>query len=195
MQRFITFLTLLSIVYSHFSLAVEGIADITITQTSKEEKNMYCQWFALNAEEAGQFFSKGHIASPDEVHYQYDYLPCYVKGHLRFENKSCEFEIRSGATGHIKCRGEPYIDVVCDKCQDMFDGSGPDDQEYDQKTYHWAIKLKASSKHGKIRLSSLEAGDKGEGSTKLLVGGSVVKEFPTANVDIRVVPLAMSLDL
>lgn len=53
------------------------------------------------------------------VHDHYNHAPCYIEGTLKDGNQVCEWEIRAGATGHIKC-GEAMQYYVCDTCDDLF---------------------------------------------------------------------------
>ncbi|MCF6211235.1 MAG: hypothetical protein L3K24_11355 [Gammaproteobacteria bacterium] len=73
----------------------------------------------LSHSEAREFFLKAREVDYKIVHDYYNYAPCYIEGTLKYKSINCEWEIRAGATGQIKC-GQNTNYFVCDTCEDLF---------------------------------------------------------------------------
>lgn len=73
----------------------------------------------LSHHEAKEFFLRGREVEHSVIHDHYEYAPCYIEGTLKYRKRVCEWEIRAGATGHIKCGDETKY-FVCDTCDDLF---------------------------------------------------------------------------
>lgn len=73
----------------------------------------------LTHHEAKGFFLRARQVAYTVIHDHYGYAPCYIEGTLKYRSSVCEWEIRAGATGHIKCGGEAKY-FVCDTCGDLF---------------------------------------------------------------------------
>lgn len=73
----------------------------------------------LNNHEAQEFFIRSKQVEHKVLHDHYIYAPCYIEGTLKYGKDVCEWEIRAGATGHIKCGGN-YMYYACDNCDDLF---------------------------------------------------------------------------
>lgn len=73
----------------------------------------------LSHHEAKEYFLRARQVEYRVIHEHYNYAPCYIEGTLKYGSSICEWEIRAGATGHIKCKGETKY-FVCDTCEDLF---------------------------------------------------------------------------
>lgn len=73
----------------------------------------------LSHNEAKKFFIRAKKVEYKVIHDHYNYAPCYIEGTLKYKSTVCEWEIRAGATGHIKCGGDTKY-FVCDTCEDLF---------------------------------------------------------------------------
>ena len=73
----------------------------------------------LSHHEAREYFLRARQVESGVIHDHYDYAPCYIEGTLKYRSNVCEWEIRAGATGHIKC-GRKTRYFVCDTCEDLF---------------------------------------------------------------------------
>ena len=74
----------------------------------------------LTHSQARDFFARAKQVDTKTLHDHYDQAPCYIEGTLTYRSKSCEWEIRAGATGHIKCGNRNWY-FACDRCTDLFD--------------------------------------------------------------------------
>lgn len=73
----------------------------------------------LNNHEAQEFFLRSKQVDHKVLHDHYLYAPCYIEGTLKYGKDVCEWEIRAGATGHIKC-GDKYMYFACYTCDELF---------------------------------------------------------------------------
>ena len=73
----------------------------------------------LNHHDAKAYFLRARQVDHTVIHDHYEWAPCYIEGTLKYESSVCEWEIRAGATGHIKCR-EDVKYYACDTCEDLF---------------------------------------------------------------------------
>lgn len=68
---------------------------------------------------AREFFSRARQVDYKTLHDNYELAPCYVEGTLSRQGKSCDWQIRAGATGSVQC-GEQKLYFACDSCDDLF---------------------------------------------------------------------------
>ncbi|WP_240651417.1 MULTISPECIES: hypothetical protein [unclassified Variovorax] len=75
-----------------------------------------------NHGQAREFFSKAREVDYKTLHDNYELAPCYAEGTLIRQGKSCDWQIRAGATGSVQC-GEQKLYFACDTCGDLFEGA------------------------------------------------------------------------
>ncbi len=73
----------------------------------------------LSHSQAGDFFNRAKRVDRRTLHDHYNHAPCYIEGTLKYNLKSCDWEIRAGATGHVRC-GKVTEYFACDNCEDLF---------------------------------------------------------------------------
>lgn len=73
----------------------------------------------LSHGQAREFFMRARRVDLKTLHDHYDYAPCYIEGTLKYGSRSCDWEIRAGATGQITC-GKVTEYFACDDCDDLF---------------------------------------------------------------------------
>ncbi len=73
----------------------------------------------LSHAQAKDFFVRAQEVDSRVIHDHYNHAPCYIEGTLRYQSESCQWEIRAGATGSIRC-GQRITYFVCDTCDDLF---------------------------------------------------------------------------
>lgn len=90
---------------------------------SGSDKDMaFCRDFRLTKEEAAQLLNQSRVITTKEMHDHHEYLPCYVKGTVNYDGKTCDFTIRAGGTTELVCQnGKNYV-LVCDDCNDLLGG-------------------------------------------------------------------------
>ncbi len=97
-----------------------NIADVYVADFGSEDiKHCRPSDVDLSHNEAKEFFLRAKKVEYKVIHDHYNYAPCYIEGTLKYKSKVCEWEIRAGATGHIKC-GKNTQYFACDTCEDLF---------------------------------------------------------------------------
>jgi len=71
-----------------------------------------------NHGQAREFFSKAREVDYKTLHDNYELAPCYAEGTLIRQGKSCDWQIRAGATGLVQCGGQKLY-FACDNCGDL----------------------------------------------------------------------------
>ncbi|GAA0545575.1 hypothetical protein GCM10009098_11410 [Rheinheimera aquimaris] len=66
-----------------------------------------------------QFFQQAAEVEHKTLHDHYNYAPCAIEGTLTYQQQSCNWQVRAGATGYVQCAGE-YRYFACDNCEQMF---------------------------------------------------------------------------
>lgn len=74
----------------------------------------------IDVHEAREFFSRAKQVDIRVIHDQYNYAPCYIEGSLKYNGEDCDWQIRAGTTGHIRCYKKVKY-FVCDTCDDLFE--------------------------------------------------------------------------
>lgn len=74
----------------------------------------------LSHKQALEFFQRSKQVEYKIIHDHYDLAPCYIEGTLRKNDESCDWQIRAGATGEIKC-GDKVEVYVCEDCDALFE--------------------------------------------------------------------------
>lgn len=73
----------------------------------------------LNSAQVLDFFRRATQIDSRRLHDDYDLAPCYLKGSLKYRARFCEWEVRAGATGVIRCASQEQY-FACDSCTDLF---------------------------------------------------------------------------
>lgn len=69
-----------------------------------------------------QFFQQAAEVEHKTLHDHYNYAPCAIEGTLTYQQQSCNWQVRAGATGYIQCAGD-YHYFACDNCEQLFNSS------------------------------------------------------------------------
>ncbi len=65
-----------------------------------EIQNQICKDFRVNQMQVRRMFSSYKLVSTKEIHDNYDWLPCYIKGTIKVKAKSFSFSARAGHLLH-----------------------------------------------------------------------------------------------
>jgi len=98
----------------------DNFTDVYVANFSSSDKNCRPSDVNLNHFEAKQFFVRAKQVTFKIIHDYYDWAPCYIEGSMRYKKTACVWQIRAGATGHIKCGEETWY-YACDTCYDLFE--------------------------------------------------------------------------
>ncbi|WP_263139795.1 hypothetical protein [Pseudomonas sp. RIT-PI-AD] len=74
----------------------------------------------LDNEQVQDFFTRAQLVDSKTLHDHYNFAPCYIEGVVTYEGRSCDWQIRAGATGQISCGGEVWL-YACDRCAELFE--------------------------------------------------------------------------
>jgi len=100
---------------------VNDISDVYVTDfISDDIERCRPSDVDLNHSEAREFFVRAKRVDARTLHNHYNYAPCHIEGILKYRSESCDWEIRAGATGQIRCGNENWY-FVCDECDDLFE--------------------------------------------------------------------------
>lgn len=86
---------------------------------SDEPTNCTTSDVDLNHLQSLQFFKRAKVVEYRILHQHYELAPCYIEGPLIYKGEPCEWEIRAGATGSIKCNDKEWY-FACEDCDDLF---------------------------------------------------------------------------
>jgi hypothetical protein len=87
--------------------------------SSDDPENCTTSDVDLTRLQALQYFKRARVVEYRILHQHYELAPCYIEGPLIYKGKPCEWEIRAGATGSIKCNDKVWY-FACDDCDDLF---------------------------------------------------------------------------
>jgi hypothetical protein len=82
----------------------------------------FCQDFSLTPAQAATFFSLATERTPRQIHDDFDYLPCWVRGKGSSARGSFEWEVRAGGTASMRWPDGSYQMLGCDKCETLLLG-------------------------------------------------------------------------
>lgn len=95
-------------------------SNIYIQHVGMDQGGEFCKDFTLTTDQVGQYFKQAREVTFKQLHDEYDYLPCFVKGTLLRQALACEFEIRAGATAELNCNNDKPYFYVCTTCNTLF---------------------------------------------------------------------------
>jgi len=73
----------------------------------------------LSHKQAKEFFERSKIVDRKKIHDNYAHAPCYIEGTLKYKGKLCDWKIRAGSTGSVKCGDKTWL-FACDDCDSLF---------------------------------------------------------------------------
>ena len=97
-----------------------GFSGIHIRDVGADQGGEFCKNFTLTNDQVDQYFRLAKEVTFKQLHDQYDYLPCFVKGTLLRQTQACEFSIRAGATAELNCHNDKQFFYVCTQCNNLF---------------------------------------------------------------------------
>ena len=97
-----------------------SISDVKVVAIVSDDEVEFCRGFTLTRAQVESYFERAEEISFRELHDEFDYLPCAVKGAVRRESELCEFLIRAGATAEVSCQSNQHFFYGCRSCDDLF---------------------------------------------------------------------------
>lgn len=93
---------------------------ISVRDFGSEKAGSFCEDFRLNDGQARLFFSRAKVVSAKELHDEYDWLPCYVKGSIISAGQEYEWEIRPVGIGKLVDKSGNVWWLGCKDCDEIF---------------------------------------------------------------------------
>ena len=98
-------------------------AQYQVVSRGQDRGGEFCQDFALTSAQVAHFFSLATERTPQQIHYDFDYLPCWIRGTGQSGAGNFEWEIRAGGTATVK-RADGSVNMLgCDKCDALLPGT------------------------------------------------------------------------
>lgn len=70
----------------------------------------------MQEKEIQQFFIEADVKTPREIHDEFEYLPCYIRGTALVGGQTVTWEIRAGGTAEIVYPDGRRIERGCATC-------------------------------------------------------------------------------
>ncbi|WP_019602770.1 hypothetical protein [Teredinibacter turnerae] len=97
-----------------------AIFHVQITATGSDQGGEFCNNFSLSNAQVETFFKKSRELTYQQLHNEFDYLPCFVKGTLQRNQQQCDFTLRAGATAELACNDNTQYFYGCTTCDNLF---------------------------------------------------------------------------
>ena len=100
---------------------IKNLTNIQITEIGSEEKDAFCAAFKLNEQQVAVYFSEADEITSRDIHDEYDWLPCFVRGTLQSDGSVYSWEIRAGGTAELTSTKTGEVTWYgCKKCNGLF---------------------------------------------------------------------------
>jgi hypothetical protein len=96
---------------------VSDVASFQVLSRGQDKGGEFCQDFKLSQPLVERFFSLATVRTPQQLHDDFDQLPCWVRGTGKSRRGSFEWEIRAGGTARITLADGSVELLGCDKCE------------------------------------------------------------------------------
>jgi hypothetical protein len=95
-------------------------AVVRVTGHGVDEGNAsICEDFRLTDAQAEQFFANAVAATPEQIHDDYDVLPCWVQGTTGQGTAQTTWKIRAGGTAEVTAPDGNVSYFGCKTCDDI----------------------------------------------------------------------------
>lgn len=93
-----------------------AFTDIQIVERGFQSGGEFCKDFTMQEKEIEQFFIKANVKTPREIHDEFEYLPCYIRGTSTHQQQTVSWEIRAGGTARVIYPDDSQIEFGCTDC-------------------------------------------------------------------------------
>ena len=97
-------------------LPVDAEVQVHTNGVDEDSHSFLCEDFELSEKQILVFVRSASEILPRQMHDEYDYLPCWVRGKITSKTGLVEFEIRAGGTGKLRMPSGEYILIGCKTC-------------------------------------------------------------------------------
>ena len=85
-----------------------------------DKRNAFCKEWRFSEDQVKFFFKQAERISPEELHHEYDWLPCYASGEIYDKSGKYEWEIRLIGIGSLNTPNGETIQLGCKTCDEIF---------------------------------------------------------------------------
>ena len=85
-----------------------------------DKPNVFCKEWRISEDQVKLFFKKAERITPEELHQEYDWLPCYSSGEIYDKSGKYEWEIRLIGIGILTMPNGKTIQLGCKTCDEIF---------------------------------------------------------------------------
>jgi hypothetical protein len=93
---------------------------IIVATTDPHEADM-CRGFSLTESQIRDFFKRSKVQDESALKGAYQWSPCEVQGHIRYQDQKFLYLVNAAGTGRIETGPGQYIYFGCPSCKDIFD--------------------------------------------------------------------------
>jgi hypothetical protein len=93
------------------------LASFQVLSRGQDNGGEFCQDFNLTPSQVERFFSLATVRTAQQLHDDFDHLPCWVRGTGKSRRGAFEWEIRAGGTARITLADGNVELLGCDKCE------------------------------------------------------------------------------
>lgn len=94
----------------------DPFTEVRITEQGFDQGGEFCKDFGPTTFEIEEFFSKAQVKKSREIHDDFDYLPCYIRGLAMHKQEKVSWEIRAGGTATVAYPNGSQIELGCIDC-------------------------------------------------------------------------------
>jgi hypothetical protein len=88
-----------------------------VLSRGQDKGGEFCRDFDLTPVQVERFFSLATVRTAQQLHDNFDHLPCWVRGKGISRRGTFEWEIRAGGTARISLADGSVELLGCDKCE------------------------------------------------------------------------------
>lgn len=93
---------------------------IHVTGRGSDQANDICSDFQMNDDQAAKFFAKATTITAQQLHDEYEYLPCWVEGTMIAGSEQMTWRIRAGASAEVHHPDNTTELRGCKTCDELF---------------------------------------------------------------------------
>ena len=94
-------------------------AQVHVIGAGVDAPDAFCRDFRLTAEQARRFFERAEVLTPERLHDDFQWLPCFVDGETVEGGSKRTWRIRAGGTAEVSGRDGNLAYYGCKSCDDL----------------------------------------------------------------------------
>jgi hypothetical protein len=102
--------------------ASPDMTSFQVVSRGQDKGGEFCRDFDLTPAQAERFFSLATVRTAQQLHDDFDHLPCWVRGTGQSRRGAYTWEIRAGGTASIGLADGSVELLGCEKCEALLTG-------------------------------------------------------------------------